>query len=178
MAKELKRAHPMRLLNVYLHACLGDRVIMCECVCELLQCSNTRVFLYVLMHPWQAGTKAGVISCAAGKAGAAIQSFMSPHNTSRLPVNRLAGRSSSTVLRQTKYFAANVAGLARVRAPSPLTKPSCGPATFLQRMWISRQLNKRNVSHGERWWFSSRAITKLCVMLDIISADWWGVEGV
>lgn len=172
----------MCLPSVRLCACVSVHVNMRKHVSELVfgcvcECSSGRVFGYVLNPPWQAGTKADMISHVSVKAGAAIQSFMSPHNTSRLPVNRLACRSSSTVQWQTKYFATSVSVLTRMRTLSPL-KPSCDWITFLPRIWISTQLNESNVSHSEECHFSSRAITKLCIMFNIISGDWWGVEGV
>lgn len=107
--------HPSVCICALMTACMLKWVNMHQNWC-LDTCVNAQASACLGKHPWQAGTKADVISCVSVKAGATIQSFMLPHNTSWLPVNRLAGTSSSTVLWQTKYFAASVSVLARMRA--------------------------------------------------------------
>lgn len=134
------------LLNVCLCACESVRVNMREHVYESLFGWASG---HVLIHPWQAGTKADMISCVSEKAGAAIQSLMSPNKTSRLPVNRLAGRSSSTVVAD-KIVCCQCVTCSQNEETSPLTEPHSDWITFLQRIWISRQLNEGNVSHTEQ----------------------------
>lgn len=118
--KWLKRAlliGCLHLSSVHLHTCISVHANMCQHASELpVKAQKRDVFGCILIHFWWVGTKADMISCVSVKAGAATQSFMSPHNISQLPVNMLAGGSSSTVLWQMKYFAASVSVLARKRA--------------------------------------------------------------